>query len=253
MALLALAFLCTALLYASVGFGGGSSYNALLMISGADYRIVPLVSLMCNVIVVSGGIWHFYRHQHLQITKILPWIIFSVPAAFIGGLIPVSEVFFVGLLGLVLLLSGLRLLWPENAALSTPEQPRSVPPFMPALLGSALGLVAGITGIGGGIFLAPILYFIGWDHAKRIAATCSVFILVNSLSGMVGQMLKLNDTGLLLMALPYWVLLPAVFAGGQIGSWLGAGPFRIIVVKKMTALLIIYVAARLLSRFFNLI
>lgn len=253
MMLLAVAFLFTALLYASVGFGGGSTYNALLMLSGADYRIVPLVALICNILVVSGSLWHFSQNQHLRLNKIMPWIVFSVPASLIGGLIPVPEIFFTGFLGLALLLSSIRLLWPENAVRSGPEKSSGFSKFLPPILGSALGLLAGITGIGGGIFLAPILYLIGWGHAKQIAASCAVFIFVNSIAGITGQILKLGDTGVLLLALPYWVLLPAVFAGGQVGSWLGAGPLKIMIVKKMTGLLILYVAIRMIVRFFNLL
>ena len=107
--LLIAAFLITALLYASVGFGGGSTYNALLVLSGADYRVMPLIALVCNVIVVCGGIWRFARTGDLSARRLLPFLAASVPAAWIGGRTPISETFFVGLLGGALLLSGIRL------------------------------------------------------------------------------------------------------------------------------------------------
>lgn len=250
---LVLAFFSTALLYASVGFGGGSTYNAILVLTGTDYRVVPLISLLCNIVVVTGGVWHFSRKKHLRISRIFPWILFSIPASFIGGLIPISEIYFIGILGLALLLSGIRLLWPEKTKLTMPGNSYANQKFIPLVLGSSLGLLAGLTGIGGGIFLAPILYFINWGNAKQIAAACTLFILVNSLAGIAGQILKLNDSGVLLLALPYWALFPAVLVGGQIGSWLGASKIKAVAVKKMTALLILYVSVKLLFRFFNMI
>lgn len=249
------AFFATALLYASVGFGGGSTYSALLVLSGADYRLIPLLSLSCNIIVVSGGVWHFSRNGHLQMRRIAPWLLFSIPASFIGGAIPIPEMYFVGLLGCVLFFSGVRLLWPEK---KRDEEGNAAPvfanrPFMTPLFGSGLGLLAGITGIGGGIFLAPLFYFLKWGQAKQIAAACSVFILANSLAGMTGQLFKLGNIGALALALPYWVLLPAVLCGGQIGSWLGSSRINARIVKKMTAVLILYVAVRLIRKFILMI
>lgn len=253
MFLFILAFFVTALLYASVGFGGGSTYNAILVLSGVDYRAIPLIALACNMIVVSGGVWHFSRNGHLQLKRILPWIAFSIPASFAGGLIPVTEIYFIGLLGFALLLSGIRLLWPQKLKSAAVENIPADHVLVPPVLGSMLGLLAGITGIGGGIFLAPVLHLTGWGNAKHIAAAASLFILVNSLAGITGQALKLNDSAILPLALSYWALLPAVLAGGQIGSWLGASRIRAEIVKKMTACLILYVAIRLLVRFFTMI
>ena len=249
MFLFALAFFATALLYASVGFGGGSTYNALLVLTGADFRVIPLIALSCNIIVVSGGVWHFARNRHLQLRRILPWVVFSIPASFLGGLVPVGEVYFIGVLGFALLLSGIRLLWPERRLQKDWAGHKAVPP----VFGSLLGFVAGLTGIGGGIFLAPVLHLTGWGNAKQIAGACALFILVNSLAGMAGQALKMHDTDVLVLALPYWVLLPAVLAGGQIGSFLGAAQINVTIVKKMTGCLILYVAIRLLVRFFAMV
>lgn len=253
MLILSIAFFITALLYACIGFGGGSTYNALLILGDTDYRIVPLIALVCNIVVVTGGVWHFSRKKHIRIYRILPWILFSVPASFIGGLLPISEIYFIGILGTALLLSGIRLLWPEKIRQTPYANPSYESKYMPPILGSGLGFLAGLTGIGGGIFLAPILHFLNWGSAKQIAAACAIFILFNSLAGIVGQTLKLNNSGLLWLALPYWTLFPAVLVGGQIGSWLGASKIKAVVVKKMTALLILYVSVRLLFRFFNMI
>lgn len=248
---LAFLFFMTALLYACIGFGGGSTYNALLVLGDTDYQLIPIISLICNIVVVSGGVRHFSRERHIRLPRIAPWIVFSVPASFVGGLIPVPEVIFTGVLGFALLLSGLRLLWPEkeDPAFPNPKAPQHR--AMPAIFGTSLGLLAGITGIGGGIFLAPVLHFIRWGNAKQIAGACAFFILVNSLAGLIGQSLKIESAPVFSALSPYWILLPAVLVGGQIGSWLGSSRINVGAIKKMTAILILYVSARLLWRFLN--
>ncbi len=249
--ILAFLFFITALLYACVGFGGGSTYNALLVLGDTDYQLIPLISLICNIVVVSGGVWHFSKEGHIRLPRITPWIVFSVPASFAGGLIPVPEVIFTGVLGFALLLSGVRLLWPEREDPSFPNPKAPQHRFMPAIFGTSLGLLSGITGIGGGIFLAPVLHFIRWGNAKQIAGACAFFILVNSLAGLTGQTLKMETAAIFPVLSPYWILLPAVLVGGQIGSWLGSSRINVGAVKKMTAILILYVSARLLWRFLN--
>lgn len=250
MFILALTFLFTAFLYASVGFGGGSTYNAVLVLADTDYRIVPLISLICNIVVVTGGVWHFSRKKYLQIRRVTPWIVFSIPASFMGGLMPISDVYFMGILGFALLLSSIRLMWPEKVTLTMSKESYPDLKYVPPILGSGLGLLAGLTGIGGGIFLAPILYFMNWGNTKQIATACALFIFVNSLAGLTAQMFKLNDSGVLLLVMPYWMLLPAVLIGGQLGSWLGSTYMNAVVIKKMTALLILYVAIKILFKVF---
>ncbi len=253
MLFLVLAFSVTAFLYACIGFGGGSTYNALLVLGNTDYQLIPLISLICNIVVVSGGVWHFSKAGHIHLQRISPWIIFSVPASFTGGLISVPEVIFTGILGFALLLSGLKLLWPEKEDISFPGLAARDYKYLPAIIGSMLGVLAGITGIGGGIFLAPILHFIRWGNAKQIAGACAFFILVNSLAGLIGQSIKIGNADIFSALFPYWTLLPVVLVGGQIGSWLGAVQINISMVKKMTALLILYVAARLMLKFVALL
>lgn len=252
---LAFLFLMTALLYACIGFGGGSTYNALLVLGNTDYQLIPIISLICNIVVVSGGVWHFSRHNHIKIKQVLPWIIFSIPAAWIGGYIAIPEVVFIGILGGALFLSGVKILWPEKEAYPIKVQHHQTLAkykIIPPVVGASLGFLAGITGIGGGIFLAPVLHLLRWSDPKNIAGTCSIFILVNSLSGLVGQSMKLESMGLLIsMVSVYWYLFAAVLAGGQIGSWLGSYRINAGAVKKMTAILILYVSARLIWRFLN--
>lgn len=251
MFLLPISFFVTAVLYAAVGFGGGSTYNALLILVGIDYQILPVIALLCNIIVVSGGTYYFYRAGHIDIKRIAPWIITSVPAAWIGGYLSVSETLFIGILGFSLLVSGLRMLYTQNnkTSLITLKQYKLLPP----VIGTGLGLLAGIVGIGGGIFLAPILYLLRWGGAKEIAATCSVFIFVNSLSGLIGQAMKMSSTAIFSDLNTYWLLFPAVLIGGQIGSRMGAKILNPKVISLMTAMLILYVSARLILRWWSLI
>ena len=252
MTLLALSFFATAFLYACIGFGGGSTYNALLVLGGVDYTLIPIISLICNIIVVSGGVWHFAREGHLRLGRIYPWIIFSVPASFIGGLIKIPEIFFTAILGIALLASGLRLLWPEKT-IASDHPSKSYPAYLPAVGGTVLGLLAGITGIGGGIFLAPVLHFLNWGHAKQIAAACAAFILLNSLAGLMGQIIKSGHDHIYTSLLAYWPLLPAVIGGGQIGAWLGSARLNIFVIKKLTGVLICYVAIRLIFKWASMV
>ncbi len=247
MPLLALLFFITAVLYASVGFGGGSTYNALLVLHGADYRILPSIALICNIIVVTGGALRFSRAGHLDWRALLPWIAASVPAAWIGGRIPISETVFIAVLGLTLLAAGVRLAFERPPA--TPGGGfRQTSASIAITIGGALGFVSGLVGIGGGIFLAPVLYLLRWGDPRKIAAACSLFILVNSLSGLAGQAMKLGDLGGISMIVEYWMVFPAVLIGGQIGSRLGASKLSPVTVKRLTAALILYVAIRLLWR-----
>lgn len=243
---LSFSFFITAILYATAGFGGGSTYNALLILLDTDYRLVPFISLTCNILVVSSGLWHFGREGHIDRQRIFPWICFSIPAAFVGGMIPVTEKFFMIALGIALCLSGLRMLWPQNNDRCPSLEKYSM--ILPPILGTVLGGLAGVTGIGGGIFLAPILYFIGWGHAKQISGACAIFIFLNSLAGLIGQGTKLGDSDILLQIYAYWPLIPAVIIGGQIGAWVGASRISKTAVKNITAILVLYVAVRLLIK-----
>lgn len=243
-ALLAIAFLVTALLYASVGFGGGSTYSALLALSGLDYRMLPLVSLACNIVVVTGSSIRFARAGITPWRKALMIVALGAPASFLGGLTPIKEATFLTLLGASLVLTALSMLIPVND-IAGGAQTRAAR-FM-LLAAVPLGYLAGLVGIGGGIFLAPLLHLARWHDARGIAATASLFILVNSLFGLAGQMFKTGPDLLgqaLGAALP---LLVAVVIGGQIGSLLAARLLPAHWIRWLTALLVAVVGARLLA------
>jgi uncharacterized protein len=246
--LLILGFFATALLYASVGFGGGSTYTALLTLTGTDFRILPFVSLVCNVIVVTGGTIRFVRAGLVPWRKVLPLVVASAPMALLGGLTPIKQPVFMAVLGVSLLIAGALLVWqrePKYADIS----PRSNP-LVDGVMGASIGYLSGLVGIGGGIFLAPLLYLLRWGEAKQIAATASFFILVNSIAGLVGQSIKLGNGGELGAVLAYWPLALAVLAGGQIGSWLGIKILPPVLVRRATGVLILYVAIQLLWKTF---
>lgn len=243
-ALLALAFAVTALLYASVGFGGGSTYAALLALSGLDYRLLPLVALASNIIVVTGGTIRFAR------ARVTPWrgavvlVLLGAPASLLGGLTPIREATFLTLLGVSLVLSSLAMLLPvrENSDGAASRLARMMP-----VVALPLGYLAGLVGIGGGIFLAPLLHLARWRSAREIAATASLFILVNSIFGLVGQLLK-NGPGLLGPAIGDSLpLLVAVVIGGQIGSLLAVRILPMQWIRWLTALLVLAVGVRLLA------
>ena len=246
MALLALLFLATAVLYASVGFGGGSTYNALLVLADTDYRVLPSVALLCNLIVVTGGVWQYRRSGALRLTFALPFVALSIPMAWFGGTVPIQRETFVMLLGLSLLAAGLAMWFQPAESKASPPGSPVVNWFVGLPVGGAIGLLAGVVGIGGGIFLAPCLHLLRLADPKRIAATSSFFIMVNSIAGLVGQTMKQGTTAHLNQLSGYVWLGVAVLIGGQLGSRLSAQALSGRVVKRLTAVLVLYVAGRLL-------
>jgi uncharacterized protein len=243
MPVLAAAFALTALLYASVGFGGGSTYSALLALSGVDYRLLPIVSLLCNVVVVAGSTVRFAR------ANVTPWrgalllTGIAAPAAFLGGLTPIREAAFLTLLGASLVLTGLTLLAPQTSIQE--GEPLRLTRWIP-LIAAPIGYLAGLVGIGGGIFLAPILHLVRWNSARAVAATAALFILVNSLFGVAGQLAK-NGPGTVGAAVAFGLpLLVAVAIGGQIGSLMAVRFLPQKAIRWLTAALTIWVGARLL-------
>ncbi len=241
----ALAFVLVAFLYASVGFGGGSSYTAILIESGLSWQLVPPISLLCNITVVTGGVWHFARAGHLNIRFAAPLITASVPAAYLAGTVRLTEPAYLSVLAIALFVSAILMLldrqWHKD------EQTGPEPGTMTLLtLGLVLGGLAGITGIGGGIYLAPVLHFFRLAEAKTVAATASLFILVNSLAGLAGQLTKLGVEANILLDASYLVLPVAVLLGGQLGSRIGANLLPAAPIRRLTGLVVLIVSIRLL-------
>lgn len=231
--------------YASVGFGGGSSYLAILSLFGVDFLLLRSTSLLCNITVVGSGAYMFNKHQLINWLKVLPLIICSIPLAYLGGSLQVTETFFFIVLGIALILAAtfmLRQVINEQKVLKKQVNNK----IINGITGGLIGFFSGMIGIGGGIFLAPVLHFIQWDKPKVIAATTSLFILLNSIAGLAGQITNPNFTYNIEFSLP---LIIAVFVGGQIGTRLSIIHFKPKTVKILTAILIAFVGVRILIKY----
>lgn len=242
MPLLAILFLVSAILYSSVGFGGGSTYLALLLIWDIPYFILPVIALSCNIIVVSGNCFNYIRAGNLNLRLLIPYLIGSIPMAYIGGSLPIEKRLFEILLFLVLAIAGALLLLNFKSYDDKEESYRKISTLASILIGIVLGFISGVVGIGGGIFLSPILFLIKAGKPKHIVTTASLFILINSISGIIGQLTK---NAVLAEILNYWYLLAAVLVGGQLGNFLNLKIFPTRILALITAILVVFVAVRM--------
>ena len=247
MLLLSTLFLVTATLYSSVGFGGGSTYLALLLISGVPYFIFPVIALTCNIIVVSGNCLNYIRAGNLNFKLLIPYLLGSIPLAFIGGSLHIEKNLFEIILFIVLSMAGIFLLLKFKSYDDQDKSYRKIPLSLSIFLGGSLGFISGVVGIGGGIFLSPILFLLRAGRPKHIVTAASLFILINSLSGIAGQLLK-NEV---IVELPnYWHLMLAVLVGGQLGNFLNLKILPTKFLALVTALFIIFIAVRMAYRLF---
>ncbi|MFH6605039.1 sulfite exporter TauE/SafE family protein [Maribacter algicola] len=241
--LLCLGFFVVATLYSSVGFGGGSSYLALLAIFFVSFFPIRSIALICNLVVVSGSTFLYFKHGHAKLKDFLPFVISSVPLAYLGATFRLSEKVFFIILGCSLIVSSLALAYQTFSANVGSERTKTYPKGFSFLIGGAIGLLSGLVGIGGGIFLAPILNHLQWGRALKIAALASFFILVNSISGLIG----LISAGTLELPLKETLILAAcVFFGGQLGIRLSLKRLSPNGIKRVTALLVFIVGIRVL-------
>ena len=242
MFILSFLFFLTAILYSSVGFGGGSTYLALLLIWGIPYQVFPIIALCCNIIVVSGNCFNYTRAGNINIKLLIPYLISSIPLAFIGGSLQLDKDFFEILLFIVLVLAGLLLLLEFQSYDEEKENFNKIPKTICFLIGGVIGFISGVVGIGGGIFLSPILLLIKAGKAKDIATAASLFILINSIAGVGGQFTK--DFVLSEIA-NYWSFFFIVFVGGQLGNFLNLKFFPGRMLVLITSTLVIFVAIRM--------
>ena len=241
--LLMLGFLVIATLYSSVGFGGGSSYLALLALVFVSFFAIRSTALICNLVVVSGSSYLYWKNGHLDFKKFLPFVITSIPFAFIGARFRLAESTFFIILGASLIISALALMYQTVKLKKSVEINPDYPPIVTYVLGAGIGLLSGLVGIGGGIFLAPVLNHMKWDSSIKIAALASFFILVNSVSGIGG--LLTNDTFELPVPEALGLIL-AVLIGGQIGIRLSLSRLTGSGIKIGTAILVLIVGLRVL-------
>ena len=242
MIILSTLFFVTAILYSSVGFGGGSTYLALLLIWEVPYYIFPVIALLCNILVVSGNSINYVKAGNFSLKLLFPFLIGSIPFAFIGGSISIEKELFEFILFFVLMIAGLLLLFQSKLFNQKNNDYKKLPIYICFTIGSILGLISGIVGIGGGIFLSPILFLLRAADPKKITTTASLFILTNSLAGVVGQLTKGNVFNKLI---EYWPLFFIVLIGGQIGNFLNLKIFSNRILAIITALLVLFVAIRM--------
>ena len=242
MIILSIFFLITSILYSSVGFGGGSTYLALMLIWEIPFYIIPILALCCNIIVVSGNSINYVRSGNLNLKLLTPYLMGSIPLAFFGASISITKELFEILLFVILIIAGIFLLIESKSFNNDQIKINSIPKIISLLIGSIIGFTSGIIGIGGGIFLSPILFLMKAGYPKQIATTASLFILINSIFGVAGQLTKdiVFDE-----FLNFWPFFIAVLIGGQIGNFLNIKFLSGKTLATITSLLVMFVAIRM--------
>ena len=242
MFILSVLFFITAILYSSVGFGGGSTYLALMLIWDIPYYIFPIIALFCNIIVVSGNSINYIKSGNLNFKLLIPYLIGSIPFAFYGASIQISKNVFEIILFFILTIAGTMLLIESRSLINKEFKINKIPKILSVLIGSVIGFFSGLVGIGGGIFLSPILFLIKAGYPKQIATSASLFILINSIFGVAGQITKdiVFDK-----FLDFWPLFLTVLIGGQIGNFLNIKFLSNKILALITSLLVLFVATRI--------
>ncbi|MFC1824930.1 TSUP family transporter [Thermodesulfobacteriota bacterium] len=226
-------FFLIAFTYSSVGLGGGSSYTALMAILGFNTLEIPMITLFLNLLVTSVGSYHFIKYKHAKFKLIFPFLVTSIPMAYLGGSLKLPKEMFYWLLLISLLFVAVRIYFWNNIAIK-PNIGKTGKIAVSLLAGSVLGLLAGIVGIGGGIYLIPLIIILGLGTEKEAAASGAIFILINSLSGLIAR-LQYNPVDLT----DYIPLIVAVLAGGAAGSFLGSTKFSPRTMQKILGTVII--------------
>ncbi len=239
------AFFLIALFYSAAGFGGGSSYLAVLSLTGLPVSAMRPVALICNLIVTGSSSVRYALAGVIPWQRALPLVLGSIPAAYLGGRIELPREDYLLLLGFLLLLAGILMLVQTPVGRPPPSgRPTwsSGPSFfIHCTIGIGIGFLAGLVGIGGGIFLSPLLFLTNWASARRIAATTSLFIALNSLAGLAGQL----STDLTVPPAQWLPLAGAVMAGGWLGTRLTLSWLEPATIRKVAAALILLVGGRL--------
>lgn len=230
--LLALCLMAAAVLYTSVGHGGASAYIALMALFGVETPVIRPTALVLNIIVSSLGSWRFHRAGLFRWRTLWPFLVGSLPMAFLGGALHLPGEIYRPLVGVVLLLSGGRLLWPKD--LRAARAWRDPPVWLGIPAGAAIGLLSGLTGTGGGIFLSPLLMFCGWSAPKPASGVAAMFILANSTAGLIGNLTSVRQ---LPAELPMFAA--AVVIGALIGTTLGIRLPQAVILKALGVVLLV--------------
>jgi uncharacterized membrane protein YfcA len=237
LAALAVGVFVVAMLYSSVGHAGASGYIAVMSLLGLAPAEIKPTALALNILVASIGALQFWRAGHFSWRLFWPFALLSIPFAFLGGYLDLPTQVFKVLVGVVLLVSSLRFVLKPPPETEPREPPRAVA----GASGAGLGLLAGLTGTGGGIFLTPLLLFMHWARAKQAAAVSALFILVNSIAGLAGNVGATKHFPRFAL-----VLLLAAGIGGAIGSWFGSRRFDPLAIKRLLAVVLLIAGLKLI-------
>ena len=240
--LLAAGLLLAAFGYASVGHGGASAYIAAMALAGIAPGEMRPLALLLNILVSSLGTWKFHRAGYFRWRLFWPFAVVSIPMAYLGGAITLPGQAYKILVGIVLLYAAVQL-WRSGQRGEEMREVREPPLAWAMLIGAVMGLLAGLTGVGGGIFLSPLLLMLGWAGTKQTSAVAAPFILVNSLAGLVAVFVARSAT------LPsyVWVLAPAVLIGGWLGAEYGSRRFANPLVRRVLAVVLALAGAKMIT------
>ena len=234
-------FFIVALVYSSVGLGGGSSYTALMVILGFSASVIPTVSLLLNLLVTTIGSFNFIRNRHARFDLVVPFLVTSVPMSYLGGALQLPEQVFQWVLLVSLVVVALRIYFWRDTAIRL-ELGTTGRIAVSLLAGAVLGLIAGMVGIGGGVYLVPLILILGLGTEQEAAACGAVFVWLNSLAGLLSRM-EYNSINLV----DYIPLIMAVVLGGALGSWMGAFRLSRKTMEKILGVIVV-VAIILLVR-----
>lgn len=237
--LLSILIFVGALLYSSVGHGGASAYLAIMALYGIAPEEMKPIALILNILVASIGTWKFYRAGCFSWSIFLPIVLAAIPFSFIGGYITAPPHIYKMITGVILLFAAYRLLVHKD----NKEKPVKKMPLLIAILsGAIIGLLSGLIGVGGGIFLSPLLIFMGWASTRTTSGISAMFILVNSISGILGHFTSNTTT----MPGYIWIIAPMAILGGLIGSHFGSGKTANATILKLLAAVLIIAGAKLI-------
>ncbi len=230
---LAVLFFLVAYTYSSVGLGGGSSYTALMAIFGVSTLAIPMISLSLNLFVTTVGSFNFIRNRHFRLKLVLPFLVSSIPMAYLGGSLTLPKEIFYWILLISLAFVAFRIYFWNNTTIKLNiDQNRQI--IISLIAGAILGLIAGIVGIGGGIYLVPLIIILGLGTGKEAAACGTIFIWLNSCAGLISRM-QYNSINLA----DYTPLIVAVLAGGVMGSFMGSFKYSPRTMEKVLGAVII--------------